>query len=56
MKKIKRNQKEIKWEIQILNNTKASREGNILVNILTNILDIDTYIPVLTKVTNSLIE
>ena len=56
MKKIKQNQNEIKWEIQILNNTKASREGNILVNILTNILDIDTYIPALTKVTNSLIE
>ena len=42
---------EIKREILNLNNKKASREGDIPVNILKDV--IDTYLPILTKVINS---
>ena len=45
---------EIKREILTLNNKKASREGDIPVNILKDA--IDTYLPILTKVFNSSIE
>ena len=45
---------EIKREILNLNNKKASREGDIPVNILKDA--IDTYLPILTKVINSSIE
>ena len=45
---------EIKREILTLNNKKASREGDIPVNILKDA--IDTYLPILTKVINSSIE
>ena len=42
---------EIKREILNLNNKKASREGDIPVNILKDV--IDTYLQILTKVINS---
>ena len=42
---------EIKREILKLNNKKASREGDIPVNILKDV--IDTYLQILTKVINS---
>ena len=45
---------EIKREILNLNNKKASREGDIPVNILKDA--IDTYLPILNKVINSSIE
>ena len=45
---------EIKREILNLNNKKASREGDIPVNILKDA--IDTYLPILTKIINSSIE
>ena len=44
----------IKREILNLSNKKASREGDIPVNILKDA--IDTYLPILTKVINSSIE
>ena len=44
----------IKREILNLNNKKASREGDIPVNILKDA--IDAYLPILTKVINSSIE
>ena len=42
---------EIKIEILTLNNKKASREGDIPVNMLKDA--IDTYLPILTKVFSS---
>ena len=45
---------EMKREMLNLNNKKASREGDIPVNILKDA--IDTYLPILTKVINSSIE
>ena len=45
---------EIKREILNLNNKKASREGDIPVNILKDA--IDTYLPILAKVINSSIK
>ena len=45
---------EIKREILTLNNKKASREGDIPVNILKDATD--TYLLILTKVVNSLIK
>ena len=45
---------ELKKEILNLNNKKATREGDIPVNLLKG--SIDTYLPVLTKITNSSFE
>ena len=44
----------MKQEILILNNGKASRELDIPVNILKD--PFDTYLPILTKVINFLVE
>ena len=45
---------ELKKEILNLNNKKTTREGDIPVNLLKG--SIDTYLPVLTKITNSSFE